>query len=333
MSTATSPSCLEAFLAQFEIPNARMERIRAGRNSRVWRVDTPTDAYIVKEYFRHPGDHRDRLTTEYGFLDFLQSQGITTIPQPLARDLEGRFALYSYLPGHPVATIHPHHIRQASDFIDQINRCRTTDAASQLPGASEACFSLSEHLNRVKIRLQSLQAALAEAAEPIQVKAWQFLCEYLWPTYAQLEQRLQAIILSGYELATTLKPEQRILSPSDFGFHNTLEANGQLYFLDFEYAGWDDPAKLLCDFACQPQRPVSQEQAQRFWGYLSHLAVLDRVTLLLPLYRLKWCCILLNEFRAQDRQRRAHAGDNQGNRLEQQLHKAQTYFHQHLRDY
>lgn len=333
MSTATSTPDLEEFLDQLGIPNVPMERIRAGRNSRVWRVDASTGSYIVKEYFRHPGDHRDRLATEYGFLSFLQSQEITTVPQPLARDLEGRFALYSYLRGHPVAIIQPHHLRQAADFIVQINHCRTTDSAFQLPKASEACFGLSEHLNRVKTRLQWLQEALTGATEPVQVEAWQLLCEYLWPTYAALEQQIQATPLVGTELTTILEPEQRILSPSDFGFHNMLEANGRLYFLDFEYAGWDDPAKLLCDFACQPQYPVSQEQAQRFWGYLPHLAALDRATLLLPLYRLKWCCILLNEFRAQDRQRRAHAGDSQGNRLGKQLHKAQTYFYQYLRDH
>ena len=34
--------------------------------------------------------------------------------------------------------------------------------------------------------------------------------------------------------------EDSILSPSDFGFHNIISKNQKLYFIDFEYAGWDD---------------------------------------------------------------------------------------------
>jgi hypothetical protein len=99
----------------------------------------------------------------------------------------------------------------------------------------------------------------------------------------------------------------------------------------FEYAGWDDPAKLICDFASQPQCPVSKTQAEAFGAQLAAWwpEAQSRAALLLPLHRLKWCCILLNEFRAQDRQRRYHAGDDQAERLETQLHKAQAYFDQH----
>ena len=41
---------------------------------------------------------------------------------------------------------------------------------------------------------------------------------------------------------------QLILSPSDFGFHNIVKNKKKLYFLDFEYSGFDDPLKLLSDF-------------------------------------------------------------------------------------
>ena len=48
---------------------------------------------------------------------------------------------------------------------------------------------------------------------------------------------------------TELPPGQWCISPSDFGFHNVLRRpGGHLVFLDFEHAGWDDPAKLFGDF-------------------------------------------------------------------------------------
>ncbi|WP_084669160.1 aminoglycoside phosphotransferase family protein [Spirulina major] len=324
----------ESLLAEFGLLNPQLERIRAGRNSRVWRVEGLGCTYILKQYFRHSGDPRDRLATEYGFLSFLNSQGLTNVPQPLAQDAANGFALYSYIPGVPVTTIETNHIQQSAHFIEQINQNRYSVAARSLPSASESCFSLEEHLQRVKWRLESLQIALVNRTDPSQLGAYQLLAEHLWPTYKKLEQQLQ-FQYSAVDLSKTLDFQQRVLSPSDFGFHNILEVENQLHFLDFEYAGWDDPAKLLCDFASQPQCPVSVNQSKVFGNQLSVWLpqIQERASLLLPLYRLKWCCILLNEFRDQDRQRRYHAGDDQTDHLEVQLHKAQTYFCQHLPNY
>ncbi|HEY9753509.1 MAG TPA: phosphotransferase, partial [Coleofasciculaceae cyanobacterium] len=228
-------TAVESLLADFGLVAPQLERIRAGRNSRVWRVDCPGGTYILKEYFRHPGDPRDRLATEYGFLTFLQAQGVTIVPQPLGRDVEGKAALYSYLPGVPVAAIQPDHIQQSARFIHQINQRREGAAAQSLPEASEACFSLEEHLQRVKLRLQGLQVALVDLTNPWYVAANQLLSEQLWPTYQRLEQQIRSNH-SAAELSRNLDSGQRILSPSDFGFHNMLEAEGHLYFLDFEYA-------------------------------------------------------------------------------------------------
>ena len=62
-----------------------------------------------------------------------------------------------------------------------------------------------------------------------------------------------------------LDPAERCLSPSDFGFHNAILANdGRLRFIDFEYAGWDDPSKLICDFFCQPAVPAPPQAFDRF---------------------------------------------------------------------
>ena len=132
-----------------------------------------------------------------------------------------------------------------------------------------------------------------------------------------------------------MSPEERILSPSDFGFHNALEHEATLSFVDFEYAGWDDPAKLICDFMCQPEVPVTHDQGQQFMEELLRElpgaeAVARRVALLLPVHRLKWCCILLNEFRMEDRKRREHAGLASDHLLREQLGKAQLYFDTHL---
>ncbi len=49
---------------------------------------------------------------------------------------------------------------------------------------------------------------------------------------------------------------------------------------------------------------------------------------LMPLFRLKWCCIMLNEFTSDGRDRRNHAGKMIDQ--EKQFKKAKAYFEQYL---
>ena len=112
---------------------------------------------------------------------------------------------------------------------------------------------------------------------------------------------------------TPLPPEDRCLSPSDFGFHNALEeSSGRLRFFDFEYAGWDDPAKTVCDFFCQPALPVPREHLPDFLDAVTEAvedadSVRRRVRLLMPVYYLKWVTIMLNVFLPVGLRRRGFA--------------------------
>ena len=136
---------------------------------------------------------------------------------------------------------------------------------------------------------------------------------------------------SGSSVDDVLPRTGRCLSPSDFGFHNALlAANGRLHFFDFEYAGWDDPAKLACDFFCQPQIPVSETHWDQFVPLLDRAlgcagTLIQRARRLLPAYRIKWCCIMLNDFvRSEIARREFSLGPSAGeDRKQTQLKKSQ----------
>ena len=92
-------------------------------------------------------------------------------------------------------------------------------------------------------------------------------------------------------------------------------------FLDFEYAGWDDPAKLTGDFFSQVAVPVPLAFKDEVFNAVAAMlpdreGALRRMHLLLPLYRIKWCCIILNHFLPVDSGRRDFA---QGALLEQKV--------------
>ena len=96
-------------------------------------------------------------------------------------------------------------------------------------------------------------------------------------------------------------------------------------FLDFEYAGWDDPAKTVCDFFCQVEVPPPGSSWPVFSAAAAKLAADSgreprRFAALLPLYQVKWSCILLNEFTAVERREFAALTAID---LERQLDKAQ----------
>jgi thiamine kinase-like enzyme len=333
VNTLVSKSDLLSFLSDYGIAYPSLSRIKSGRNSRVWKIYSGQRLWLLKQYHHHTDDPRDRLSTEFSFLSFLHENEVQNIPKPLVSDRERRCGLYSYLPGEAVKTITKEHIKQIVNFVCGINQLRTKTAAQHLPYASEASLSLVEHLKQIFNRLERLKKIEEDGS--VYETAKNLVKEKLIPAFLHMRDS----IMSQYSqnmVERLLEPDERILSPSDLGFHNILQERDRLNFLDFEYAGWDDPAKLFCDFACQPERPVTRPMAEVFWEQVCRQLNLSgaewRAEILLPLYRIKWCCILMNEFCKKDRERREYAGRQQGVLLSVQLGKAQDYFNQHLRD-
>ena len=318
------------FLKQLGIEPTQIIRIQAGRNSRVWRVSTRKGHLALKEYFRHPQDPRDRLAAEAGFLRLLNRHTSLRVPQVIAVDEERDLGLYSWLEGKPVEKIKIQYLEQCVAFIAALNQCRQLEDAKQIALASEACFTVQEHLGSVQKRVQLLLEI--DVHSRMHDKTLNWIRNFLEPKLKQLQTELEK---REVQTENHLHLREPVLSPSDFGFHNIIEHKGELGFFDFEYAGWDDPAKLCCDFACQPQRPVTTKQAKLFCqliGKSMKEANLSKMfEILLPIYRIKWCCIMLNEFRMTEWARRIHAGEKDSEqRLKSQFIKTQSYFHQHI---
>jgi hypothetical protein len=181
-----------------------------------------------------------------------------------------------------------------------------------LAPASEACFSLAEHIATVERRVARLAGLDADA--PHAKQAQRFVAEALLPAWTAVKARLtNDARAAGLQIGRALRPGDCCLSPSDFGFHNALaDANDRVTFLDFEYAGLDDPAKLVSDFFCQPEIPVPLHYHSRFLMRLADGLELNdagraRTRILLDAYRVKWSCILLNDFLPAGAARRTFA--------------------------
>ena len=272
-----------------------------GGNNRIYRIETAAGVFAVKQYFRHEGDPRDRLAAEYAFLSYASAAAPGTTPRPYASNPELGMALYEFVDGRRIqpGDIGADEVDAAARFFRALNASPLRGDA-RLPAASEACYSLADHLGLIGGRIDRLLEVPPQSDVDAQAVGFFRRLDEFW-------RRLAASIgnharLAGLDLAAPLPPEQRCISPSDFGFHNALvEANGGIRFLDFEYAGWDDPAKTAGDFFAQLAVPVPADLFGRFvteimQDFPGAERLSFRTRLLRPAYQIKWCCIALNVF-------------------------------------
>jgi hypothetical protein len=323
--------------------NPVLTPLPGGRNNRVFRVDVPEGSLVLKSYFQHPSDPRDRLDAEFSFIKHVWAMGLRCLPQPIARLPLRGLGLYSFIKGQPFqpGQVTQLHVEQAADFVRAINERRHELAGAEasadlivedrpvLAEASDACLSLVEHLTSIEKRISSLLTMPAQ--DDLDRQMIEFVEQQLVPQWrkASAQFRDQVTRCKG-DLHEPVPAADRVISPSDFGFHNAiLKEDDTAAFLDFEYAGWDDPAKLICDFFTQVAVPVpvtfGAMFTDRFTACLESPAeVKQRVNWLLPLYRIKWCCLSLNIFLPVTADRRAFAqpADDRSQQRRQQLELA-----------
>jgi len=310
-----------------------IETLSAGGNNRTYRVTTATGACVAKQYFSHAGDLRDRLGSEFAFLTYAGQAAPGWAPAALAADRETGMALYEYVPGRPLrpGEVTAEHVDAAARFFLALNAADQR-AIAQLPVASEACFSIEEHLALIEARLEKLQALEQQVPEDREARDF---VEAIVARWQDIKGGIRTgASAAGLEAASPLDNGQRCISPSDFGFHNALlQPDGQLRFLDFEYAGWDDPAKMTGDFFAQLAVPVPANLFEQFITtclapFLGHEALKARARLLRPAYQVKWCCIALNVFLPVSLARRKFANPGLDERAlkREQLAKATRLF-------
>jgi hypothetical protein len=290
------------------------EPIGGGRNSRVYRVlGADRKPYALKAYFRHACDNRDRLKTEFEGLRFLWQHGIENIPQPLAADPQAGFALYGYADGDKIAPgeTTAADIEQAVAFLCLLKDLANAPESNSLPTAAEACFSGSELLSNLLHRLDRLGAR--QPGSPGSSMLHEFLNDEFLPAFDTITAWSRSVL----PFDDRLSRNRQTLSPSDFGFHNAVRRpSGDWVFLDFEYFGWDDPAKMISDFLLHPAMSLTEDLKRQYIGRLmvhfsEDRSLAARVKYLYPLFGLKWCMILLNEFLPEHFQRREFAAGSE----------------------
>lgn len=293
-----------------------MERCAGGGNNRTFRVETREGVFAAKKYFSHSADIRDRLGAEFSFLTYAAAVAKELVPKPYAKNSEHKLALYEFIEGQPLAAseITEVEVNEAITFFCLLNTPAARMRAAQLGNASEACFSIQEHFNLIDARIKQILQIPVDTEE---MQAAHHYAEKLNAFWLHLLDQTKEMARKGdFNLSCPLEFGQRCISPSDFGFHNALRGSDRrLRFLDFEYAGWDDPGKMAGDFFAQIAVPVPEQFFELFIQKTMALFpgpenLIRRAKILRPAYQVKWCCIALNVFLPHHLARRRFADEN-----------------------
>ncbi|MBW1973187.1 MAG: phosphotransferase [Deltaproteobacteria bacterium] len=322
-----------------------IERIGGGRNTKVYVLSTEKKKYVAKQYFYHDSDARDRLSVEFSSLKFLWENGVRCIPKPILANRNHNTVIYEYIEGNKISAdeVTEKDIDYATNFLIRLEKLKAKKESNDIPVASEACFSFQEVITHIQVRLKKLFDTSSNT--PIYEELHDFLENELLPCFKIVMRWAKAkIIEAGYLPSYVLRRDERTLSPSDFGFHNALRKNNkEIIFLDFEYFGWDDPAKMMADFLLHPHPAMNLSTVlkKRFVSnLLKHFVnfknLAKRLEAVYPLFGIKWCIIILNEFIPEYLLRRKFASKNQLeiSRLQaEQLEKAKRMLKRIMKEY
>ena len=323
----------------------RAKRLERGGNSRVFLLGASGETlrHIMKFYFHNPVDPRDRLETEFASFSFLWGQGITNVPRPVAINRNESCAIYEFIEGEKFlpADITMENIKYAVNFLAHLKGLNNTARSFPIAFASDACFSIEAIIACIEGRLTRLSMIKDKGQEYEEMES--FLCKDFKPFLDILTLWAKGRCAKEHiSFDSEISWEERTLSPSDFGFHNAIcERNGRIVFLDFEYFGWDDPAKTITDFLLHPAMSLSEPMKRAFMTWILDVFVenkqlAQRVQIVYPLLALKWCMIILNEFVPGDFSRRVYAAGtplDKGQVRKKQLLKAKDLFNKTQENY
>ena len=110
-------------------------------------------------------------------------------------------------------------------------------------------------------------------------------------------------IVSEFDLVNCdrLPKGLQVFSQSDVGIHNILVSSKEIFFVDFEHAGWDDPAKIICDWVCKYENKMSLEQSiymcEMLIDKFGDLGLKSRVRRYLDIVNIKWQLIKIKHYR------------------------------------
>lgn len=291
---------IQVTLKKSGVEIVEIQPLSGGFNCDVFKgVDTKGLQYFIKCYKPEREFASNRLAAEFGGLEFLWTNGIRSIPMPIVSIPELLIGVYEFIDGKEISTetITKNVIDTALKFWKSIDLLKRKPHAKKLRNAKEASFSFQDYLNVLNIRFQIL-TNIPHTKSTAGMHT--FINEELREFSQVISQKI--IKTSGRDINRKLQHKYKTLSSSDFGFQNAIrKKDGTIIFHDFEYFGWDDPAKLIADFYLHPRMKFPERYREDFYKtvytQVNDSSLPQRLPFVYQLLAIKWSLIMLNTFK------------------------------------
>jgi len=269
-----------------------------GINSSTFKIEGFKEKYLLKIYNSSKINSINRLEHEEKFLSFLKDCKFQNVPEVIFSNKKENWLLMSWIEGKKINKFNYDLCHEYLKFLVEIQKFRRIKRAKIILPASDAFFHLKGHIKSINDRYLLLEKKLQELYI-LNNDLFEILKSFLDKVRSEINYLMLFKKALNIDIDYILPEEDRILSHSDVGFHNMLEGNNKVYFIDFEYAGWDDPGKLFSDLLLQPDNNVPI----KFFNILDKYFVdfilkknysHDRLIFMLKLVRIKWSLIILN---------------------------------------
>lgn len=266
-----------------------------GNNSKVFKAETYDKKYFaIKVYLTKFNDNRNRLKNEFKILKFLNKSDFEEVPKAICKNEDLNVAIYEWIQRNKIEKMKA---RKKIDFLIAFIKKLKKIPIKQLSNtnnASHACFNGFDIENQIIDRFNKINQNQFNSN-----KFTNFLNKKLKPVIFDLIDSYKNKWPDFFE--KSYKPKEMFLSPSDSGFHNIIVFKKRVKFVDFEYSGLDDPAKLTCDFLLHPGMNLHINN-KIYWAknmfkiFSKDKDFKKRVKLSINLFSLIWSLIVLNKF-------------------------------------
>lgn len=260
--------------------NIKTQVIRNGANSNVYIVGE--NQYILK-FYRTDNNQPSRLEREFYALNLFAENKIENVPEIIGISSELNCSLMTYIDGTSINVLQTELIDEFANFYKKLLNI-SIEYKKNTFESIDACPNINTLLSQVNNRILNL-----EKEDNLQLKV---ILDIIKSHLSYIESK---IVENFYN---NLKTEFSVV---DFGINNVILNQKNLYFIDFEFFGLDNPVHLISDTIAHPANNLNlDEQLNLYNKFLKCHDNQDEISNAFIgnnlIFDLKWCLIMLNPF-------------------------------------
>jgi hypothetical protein len=260
--------------------NIKTQVIRNGANSNVYIIGE--NQYILK-FYRTDNNQPCRLERESFALNLFAENKIENVPKIIGLSSELNCSLMTYIDGTPITVLQS---ELSDEFANFYNKLLNIPIKYKENGfhSIDACPKVTTLLSQVNNRISNLEK---ENNPELKI-----ILDLIKSHFSYIKSKISE---NSYN---SLKSEFSVV---DFGINNVILNEANLFFIDFEFFGLDNPVHLISDTIAHPANNLNlDEQSTLYNKFLNCHINQDEISKAFNgnnlIFDLKWCLIMLNPF-------------------------------------